>query len=55
MKDPAVAAGNYSALYTNVVLDALDGARPDVLETGRHARRCVPLCPAGRSSGVPDE
>nr|WP_232005955.1 caspase family protein [Mycobacterium sp. 852013-50091_SCH5140682] len=34
IKDPAVAAGNYSALYTNAMLDALDGTRPDVLEPG---------------------
>ena len=34
IKDPAVAAATYSALYTNTMLDALDGARPDVLEPG---------------------
>ena len=32
IKDGAVAAGNYSALYTGVLLDALSGSRPDVLE-----------------------
>ncbi len=32
LKDPATAAGNYSALYTNALLDALTGSRPDVLE-----------------------
>jgi hypothetical protein len=32
IKDPATAAGNYTALYTNALLDALKGARPDVLE-----------------------
>ena len=34
IKDPAVAAGNFSALYTSVMLDALQGARPEVLEQG---------------------
>jgi hypothetical protein len=34
VKDPAVAAGNFSALYTNVMLDALTGVRADVLEAG---------------------
>jgi hypothetical protein len=34
VKDPAVAAGNFSALYTNVLLDALTGVRADVLEQG---------------------
>jgi len=32
LKDPAIAAGNYTALYTNVLLDALTGTRPEVLE-----------------------
>jgi hypothetical protein len=32
LSDPTVAAGNYSALYTNVLLDALKGSRVDVLE-----------------------
>lgn len=32
IKDPEAAAGNYSALYTNALLDALMGARPEVLE-----------------------
>lgn len=32
IKDPAVAAANYSALYTGVLLDALRGGRPDILE-----------------------
>jgi hypothetical protein len=32
LKDPGVAAGNFSALYTNVLLDALKGSRADVLE-----------------------
>ncbi len=32
IRDGAVAAGNYSALYTSVLLDALSGSRPDVLE-----------------------
>lgn len=34
IRDPAVAAQNYSALYTNAMLDALDGARADLLEPG---------------------
>jgi hypothetical protein len=34
VKDPAIAARNFSALYTNVMLDALTGTRPDVLEPG---------------------
>lgn len=37
VKDPAVAAGNYSALYTNVMLEALRGDRADVLEPGNPA------------------
>lgn len=32
IKDPATAAGTYSALYTNALLDALNGHRSDVLE-----------------------
>lgn len=32
IKVPSVAAGNFSALYTNVLLDALNGARDEVLE-----------------------
>lgn len=32
LKDPAIAAGNFSALYTNALLDALIGTRPEVLE-----------------------
>lgn len=32
VKDPKVAADNYNALYTGVLLEALDGSRPDVLE-----------------------
>lgn len=32
LKDPAIAAGNYTALYTNALLDALNGTVPDVLE-----------------------
>jgi hypothetical protein len=32
LKDPALAAGNFTALYTNALLDALSGKRPDVLE-----------------------
>jgi hypothetical protein len=34
VKDPAVAAANFSALYTNAMLDALSGARSDILESG---------------------
>jgi hypothetical protein len=34
VKDPAIAAGNFSALYTNAILDALTGSRSDVLEFG---------------------
>ena len=34
VKDPAIAAGNFSALYTNAMLDALTGARSDLLEPG---------------------
>ena len=34
VKDPAIAAGTFSALYTNVLLDALTGARSDVLDPG---------------------
>jgi len=30
--DPAVAAGNFRALYTDVLLDALHGNEPDILE-----------------------
>lgn len=33
IKDPASAASTYSALYTNALLDALNGQRRDVLET----------------------
>ena len=32
IKDPAVAASNFSALYTNALLDALKGTRADILE-----------------------
>ncbi len=32
LKDPAIAAANYTALYTNALLDALKGTRPDMLE-----------------------
>lgn len=32
LQDPAIAAGNYSALYTNALLDALYGEVPAVLE-----------------------
>lgn len=32
LKDPATAASTYSALYTNVLLEALNGGRSDVLE-----------------------
>jgi len=32
IKDPTVAAANYSALYTNALLCALKGERPEVLE-----------------------
>ncbi len=32
IKDPAVAAGNFCALYTDALLDALKGRRTDVLE-----------------------
>ena len=34
VKDPAIAAGNFSALYTNAMLDALTGACADLLEPG---------------------
>lgn len=46
IKDPAIAAGNFSALYTNALLDALTGARPDLLvdatEPGDPARYLWP-------------
>jgi hypothetical protein len=32
VKDPATIAGNYSALYTDALLEALKGERPEVLE-----------------------
>ena len=32
MRDPALAAGNYRALYTSALLDALKGEKPEVLE-----------------------
>jgi hypothetical protein len=32
LKDPAAAANGFSALYTNVLLDALEGKRADVLD-----------------------
>jgi Caspase domain len=32
LKDPAVVAGNYTALYTSALLEALSGAHPDLLE-----------------------
>ncbi|HEY3177739.1 MAG TPA: hypothetical protein VGL25_02530 [Casimicrobiaceae bacterium] len=32
IKDPAIAAENFSALYTNTLLDALQGAHPEILE-----------------------
>jgi Caspase domain len=34
VKDPALEAANYSALYTDALLDALLGTRPEVLEPG---------------------
>ncbi|MGE0684973.1 MAG: hypothetical protein AB7P69_29185 [Candidatus Binatia bacterium] len=34
IKDPTIAAQNYTALYTNALLDALMGTRPEVLEPG---------------------
>lgn len=34
LKDPKAAAGNYTALYTGALLDALKGTRPEVLEPG---------------------
>jgi Caspase domain len=34
VKDPTVAAGNYRALYTTLMLDALRGDRADVLQPG---------------------
>ncbi|HKI05331.1 MAG TPA: hypothetical protein VKK31_25350 [Thermoanaerobaculia bacterium] len=34
IKDPGAAASSFNALYTNVLLDALKGARPEVLEPG---------------------
>ncbi|HXA84605.1 MAG TPA: caspase family protein [Candidatus Dormibacteraeota bacterium] len=37
LRDPAIAAGNYSALYTNALLDALNGTRLDVLESAAAA------------------
>jgi hypothetical protein len=37
LKDPATAAGNYSALYTNALLEALTGTRAEVLETAATA------------------
>ena len=37
VKDPALAAGNYKALYTTLMLDALRGDRADVLEPGHPA------------------
>jgi len=37
LKDPRVAAGNYTALYTNAMLDALHGAVPDILDPGEAA------------------
>jgi hypothetical protein len=32
LRDPAAAASGFSALYTGVMLDGLEGARPDLLE-----------------------
>ena len=37
LKDPAIAAGNYSALYTTALLAALSGEVPDLLESGQSA------------------
>lgn len=37
LRDPAVAASNYTALYTGAVLDALKGTRPEVLEPAEAA------------------
>jgi hypothetical protein len=37
LKDPAIAAGNYSALYTTALLEALSGKVPDLLEPGASA------------------
>jgi hypothetical protein len=37
IKDPALAASSFSAVYTNAVLDALSGARPDVLDASATA------------------
>lgn len=34
VKDPALEAANYSALYTDALLDALLGTRPEILEPG---------------------
>ena len=34
VKDPGTAAGNFSALYTTAMLEALGGARADVLDPG---------------------
>jgi hypothetical protein len=38
LKDPALAAGNYTALYTKALLDALEGKRSEVLEAGDAAQ-----------------
>ena len=37
LKDPTAAAGNYSALYTNAMLDALHGKRIEILEPSETA------------------
>jgi hypothetical protein len=37
LKDPAIAAGNYSALYTTALLEALSGKVPQLLESGQSA------------------
>ena len=45
IKDPAVLAGNFSALYTNALLDALKGMRPEVLEPGESGDRSLYVRP----------
>jgi hypothetical protein len=41
LKDPKVAAANFSALYTNAMLDALGGLEPALLEAGDDTARYV--------------